>query len=480
MSAKVAALIILLAIAAASPASAQDPIMQVKVTYENASQLHTLQAAGFDMAHPQRDHVDLFLNQSDLAQLQSMGLQYQVIHENITEFYKSRLPVLEDMGGYKTLSEIYTYLDAMIADHGDIMSDKISIGQSIEGRDIWAVKISDNPGLDEDEPELLFTGVTHAREVITPEVLFYTMDYLTDNYGSLAEVDGIVNNREIWFVMVVNPDGYYYNELIAPDGGGMWRKNRRDNLDGTFGVDLNRNFGYMWGYDNVGSTPVTSRETYRGTGPFSEPETQTMRDFIISRDFSIIVYYHSYSNLILWPWWYDYLLCDDDDIFRALGDSMAYYNGYEPSPAWDMYLANGVSLDWAYGEQEVKDKNFEFCIEVGGNSDGFWPKLSRVPQLVSENLPVNLFLCRAANLGGEGCCEVMGDYNHDGRFDILDIDDFIRCELNNMTCPEVCFEAVDVSGATAGVPDGSLDILDIDYLIGYLLRQDYPSLPECP
>ncbi len=480
MSAKVATLIILLAIAAMSSASEQEPIMQVRVTYQNATQLHNLQAAGFDMAHPRKDHVDLFLNRTDLTQLESMGLQYQVIHTDVTSFYRSRLPVLTEMGGYKTLSEIYDYLDAMIADHGDIMTDKISIGQTIEGRDIWAVKISDNPDVDEDEPELLFTAVTHAREVITPEVLFYTMDYLTNNYGSLAEVDAIVDNREVWFVMVVNPDGYYYNEVIAPDGGGMWRKNRRDNLDGTFGVDLNRNFGYMWGYDDIGSSPDTYRETYRGTGPFSEPEPQTMRNFIISHDFSIIVYYHSYSNLILWPWWYDYLLCDDDAIFRELGDSMAFYNGYEPSPAWDMYLANGVSLDWAYGEQEVKNKNFEFCIEVGGNSDGFWPKPSRIPQLVSENLPVNLFLCRAADFGEGSCCEVMGDYNHDGRFDILDIDDFILSELKGAMDSPVCVEEVDVSGADTGVPDGSVDILDIDYLIGYLLRQQYPALPACP
>jgi hypothetical protein len=378
-------------------ASDQGKLSQVTVFFDHPSQLRDLQAAGFDMAHPRADQVDLFISPRDISQIQDIGLRFQVIHDDVTRFYKSRLSTVDEMGGYKTLSEIRVYFDAMLADHPDILTPRISIGTTIEGRDIWAVKMSDNPGVDEDEPELLFTAGIHAREVITPEVLFHFMDYLTDNYATDPEVIDIVDNREIWFVLAVNPDGYYYNQVIAPDGGGMWRKNRRDNLDGTFGVDLNRNFGHMWAYDNIGSSPVTGRETYRGTAPFSEPEAQTMRDFIISRDFSIIVYYHSYSNLILWPWWYDYLVTDDNHVFQLLGDSIASYNGYEPSPAWDMYLANGVSLDWAYAEQTLKNKNFEFCIEVGSNADGFWPKLTRIHELVSENLGVNLFLCRVAD-----------------------------------------------------------------------------------
>jgi len=376
--------------------SEQPTITQVRVSYGHQQELRQLQEAGFDIVRPAKGQLDLFLTAADLRRLDDMGIRYRVVHPDVTAFYQSRLLSTDDMGGYMTLSEIYAYMDGIIADHGDIMSSRTSIGTTIEGRDIWAVKLSDNPDIDEDEPEMLFTAAIHAREVITPLVLFHTLDYLTDNYGLLPEVDDIVNNREIWFVIPVNPDGYYYNEVIAPDGGGMWRKNRRDNLDGTYGIDLNRNFGYMWGYDDIGSSPVTSRETYRGTGPFSEPEAQTMRDFIISRDFTIIAYYHSYSNLILWPWWYYYYLCDDNDVFSRMGDSISAYNGYEPSPSWDMYLANGVSLDWAYGEQELKDKNFEFCIEVGSDADGFWPDPSDIDQLVTENLEPNLFLCRTA------------------------------------------------------------------------------------
>lgn len=92
----------------------------------------------------------------------------------------------------------------------------------------------------------------------------------------------------------------------------MWRKNRRDNLDGTFGIDLNRNYGYNWGFDDDGSSPFTGDETYRGTVPFSEPETQIMRDFVNSRSFRIALNYHTFGNLLIYPWGYDYSIYTPD------------------------------------------------------------------------------------------------------------------------------------------------------------------------
>jgi len=301
-----------------------------------------------------------------------------------------------DMGGYKTLDEIYAALDTIVANHSDIVSPRQSIGKTIENRDMWAIKISDNPDVDEEEPEILFTAAIHAREVITPLVLLHFMDHLTDNYGSDPEATYLVDNREIWFVFPVNPDGYYHNEVIEPGGGGMWRKNRRNNFDGTYGVDLNRNYGYKWGYDDQGSSPNTDASTYRGAGPFSEPETQNMKDFIESHEFDITIYYHSYSNLVLWPWGYDRIVTPDNAIFAAMGDSINAMNGYAPGPGWILYVVNGDSDDWGYGEQETKNKNFSMTFEVGGSSDGFWPELSRIPQLIQENLGPNLYLAGVA------------------------------------------------------------------------------------
>jgi hypothetical protein len=385
------------AVLTVSAISAEPPTMQVRVSSADQAILSKLHAMGFEVVYLGEGRADVFTAAEGLKSLRSLGCTIEIIHEDVVAFYASRLAAApEPFGGYKTLSQIYTYLDAMIAAHPDIMTDKISVGQSIEGRDIWAVKISDNPDLDEDEPELLFSSLIHAREVITGEVLLYFMDHLTDNYGTDPEATEIVDNREIWFVLVVNPDGYYFNEVIAPDGGGMWRKNRRDNLDGTFGVDPNRNFGYMWGYDDYGSSPLTSDPDYRGMAAFSEPEAQAIQDFCMAHNFVIAADYHSYGDYYLWPWRYSGYHTPDEGLFAVLADSMAAYNGYI-SANEVLYPSNGVVTDWQYGEQSLKPKSLTFGIEVGDSHDGFWPKLDRIDDLVTENLGANLFLCRVAD-----------------------------------------------------------------------------------
>jgi len=163
-------------------------------------------------------------------------------------------------------------LDEMTNLYPNLISAKYTIGntQTIEGRDVYAIKISDNPGINEDEPEVLYTALIHAREPAAMQQLIWYMWYLLENYGTNDEITYLVDNLEMYFVPVVNPDGYEYNHSTDPNGGGMWRKNKRDNNGGGFseyndGVDLNRNFGYNWGYDDSGSSPDPTSQTYRGT-----------------------------------------------------------------------------------------------------------------------------------------------------------------------------------------------------------------------
>jgi hypothetical protein len=308
-------------------------------------------------------------------------------------YYAGQLAEYDGMGGYKTLSEIYAYLDIMIAAHPDIMSDKMSIGNTIEGRDIWAVKISDNPDVDEDEPEVFFNSLIHANEPATVECMLYFMDYITDNYGVDPEATFIVDNREVWIVLVVNPDGYYYNEVTYPDGGGTWRKNRRDNPDASYGVDLNRNFSYMWGYDDDGSSPIYNDTRYRGEAPFSEPETQAIRDFVLSHDFEFIADYHSPGWGFIWPWSYNGQDSPDEDKFVILVDSIVAMSDYVASG--QPVLANGCSGDWHYGEQTVKEKIMTFCVEVADGN--LWPDPANLPAIVADNLPLSMFMCRIAD-----------------------------------------------------------------------------------
>ncbi|NIV14192.1 MAG: peptidase M14, partial [Aliifodinibius sp.] len=193
---------------------------------------------------------------------------------------------------------------------------------------------------------------------------------LLENYGSDQEVTYLVNNRELYFVPIINPDGYVYNEQTDPNGGGYWRKNRRNNGNGSFGVDLNRNFGYKWGYDNNGSSPTPSSETYRGTAPFSEPETQVIRDFCLNHDFELTLNYHTYGDLLIYPWGYINALTPDAPIFTALAVDMTQYNNYSHGNASQLlYPVNGEANDWMYGEQTAKDKIFAMTPEVG---PAFW------------------------------------------------------------------------------------------------------------
>ena len=280
--------------------------LQVRVYLDGKEDAAGLHPLGLDVVWQGKDFIEIIATADELRELEGLGLRTEIVHGDVAAFYRSRLDHARDMGGYKTLAEIQAYMDEIAFFHDAIVFPKTVIGYTLEGRPMYAMKISDNPELDEpDEPEVLYTAAIHAREVITPETVLRFMDYLTDNYGTDPAVTDLVNSRELWFVPVVNPDGYYYNQVIEPDGGGMWRKNRRNNGDGSYGIDLNRNYGYEWGYDDDGSSPVPSDATYRGTGPFSEPETQVMRDFISAHEFVFTLYFHSYSNLVLWPWGYD-------------------------------------------------------------------------------------------------------------------------------------------------------------------------------
>ncbi len=304
------------------------------------------------------------------------------------------MDLTKDMGGYHTYSEVMVALDSMHTLYPSITTAKMDIGHSLEDSVIWAIKISDNPDVDEDEPEVFYNSLIHAREPAGMEVLLYFMWHLLDNYGSDPEATHLVNDRELWFVPVVNPEGYCYNEYHDPGGGGMWRKNRRNCGGGDWGVDLNRNWGYMWGYDDEGSSPYCWDETYRGSGPFSEPTTQVMRDFILSRNFVMSLDNHTHGEWLLYPWGYDYIYTPDHNLFVAITESMAVFNGYTPATCWEaMYPVNGGSFDWEYGELGI----IGVSPEIGNSDDGFWPPPGRIPVLNQLMLEPNLLWAELAD-----------------------------------------------------------------------------------
>jgi hypothetical protein len=342
--------------------------------------------------------VEFAAEEGRAAELTAAGFHVEIMHDDLTAFYQSRLRGGGDFGEYHTYPEGIAAMDALVAAYPGLITPKFSIGTTINGLEMWVYKISDNPAVDEDEPEIFFNAYIHAREAITFEVLYGLCDHLLQGHGVDPRATDIVNTREIFVLPFTNPDGVEYNRQIAPGGGGMWRKNRRNSGGGQFGVDLNRNFGYQWGYDNEGSSGSTSSEVYRGTGPFSEPETQAVRQFVNSRNFLTAINLHSYSNLEIFSWGYDTFHHQDYDELLALGRMRRSNNGYDTGTTWEvLYEVNGGANDWMYGEQAEKPKMLSLLTEIGNSNDGFWPAESRIEQLVQENLEGNLTLIEWAD-----------------------------------------------------------------------------------
>lgn len=376
---------------------------EIRIYNDEINDFSILPSIGIDIdhIHKSNEYIQFVINDYDLHKLAINNIDYEVVHEDLEEFYLSRLNQdfysrdfeYGSMGGYYTYNEITDNLDQLTLLYPDIISQKISIGTSLEGRDIWAIKISDNHEIEENEPQALYTGLHHAREPMSYMNLFYYMHWLGENYNTDILAEHIVNNRELWFIPAINPDGLVYNESIAPNGGGMQRKNTRDTCSETpIGVDLNRNYSYMWGYDNDGSSPDGCSETYRGNSPFSEPETQAVRDFVDQYDFKINFNYHSYSNLLIYPFGYEYdnqAPAEDIDIYIEYGEDMVQYNNYTLGTGPDLlYPVNGEACDWMYGEKNI----FSYTPEIGSSNDGFWPSTERILPLAEENLHPNQIL----------------------------------------------------------------------------------------
>jgi carboxypeptidase T len=297
-------------------------------------------------------------------------------------------------GAYHSSLELETDLRLLEASHPQLAVVR-EIGKSLEGRPIYGLKVSDNPALDEDEPAFLVLGCHHAREWISVEVPLLLGRHLLENYATDPAIRALVDRGEIWIVPLVNPDGLEYSIHVYR----YWRKNRRANSDGSFGVDLNRNYGYMWGYDDVGSSPEPTSSIYRGAAPFSEPETEAVRRLFVSRDFRAVVSFHSYAQVILYPWAYVTWPSPADAELSALAGAMAGLMAavrgsvyqYGQSAGGIGYTSNGEMADWTYAVAGVPSFTVELPPE-DANEGGFFNDESEIDAIFRENLPALLYL----------------------------------------------------------------------------------------
>ncbi len=291
---------------------------------------------------------------------------------------------------FRTMDEIESKLAALVASRPDLVSP-ITLGTSLEGRQIRGVRITKAPA---GSSGVLFNATQHAREWGATTAVTYIAAELVAQYGVDPRVTELLDRAWIDVFPVCNPDGYVYTWTTNR----LWRKNRRNNGDGTFGVDLNRNWAFQWG--GGGASTVPSDETYRGPTAFSEPESAALRDYFV-RETSLVghIDFHAYSQFILSPWGYTATLPANNAAFIALGsemrESIARTTGasYVAGPiATTLYVASGSSVDHAYGAHGVSS----YTIEVRDTgSYGFVMPASEILPNARENFAAALDLADA-------------------------------------------------------------------------------------
>ena len=336
---------------------------------------------GYEVWGATTESITLVGNRETLRELQQRGEQIMAV---------TPVAFPPDFEDYHDYAEMVTKLQMLAASYPDI-TDLQSIGQSHQGRELWALRITDHPeATEEGEQGILIYAGTHAREHLSVEQALYLANDLLQNYGTEGEATNLIDNRDIWILPNLNPDGSEYDiDQWQSNQRPYWRKNRRNNQDGTWGVDLNRNFGYQWGCCD-GSSSYTSSDLYRGPVPFSEPESQALRDFVINHPHLTMSFsLHTYGELILYPYGYTYtdlppdMDPDDLRIFRAMASEMAALNDYTAQQASDLYIVDGDHDDWLYGERRLYAFTWE--LYSPGSNPGFYPPDDVIPTQTERN-----------------------------------------------------------------------------------------------
>lgn len=300
---------------------------------------------------------------------------------------------------FHNYTEITSKLRMMASSQADIARLK-SIGKTIEGRDIWALHINTSPEAisrgASNKPGIIYVGNHHAREHLSAELPLLFAQHLLGNRADPA-IATLLDTRDIWIVPMLNPDGVEFD--IKTGKYQYWRKNRRDNGDGTFGVDLNRNYGFQWG--TGGSSKDTSSDVYMGPNPFSEPETQVFKAFVESLpNVKILLSVHTFSELILYPWGHTHDSIgkqDDLRVHEKMARTMAGWNKYVPQQSSDLYIASGDTTDWSYGQLGIFSFTFELSPRNTMGPGGFYPGAGMIDKAFNDNLKPLLYLLDLAN-----------------------------------------------------------------------------------
>lgn len=393
--AALAAVIVLLVQAAPGPVSEIGRVVSVSKRDFAAAGLARHE---FDRLMEKDDRVYLVVSADDRAALSGLGVPFTDETQRLARAAAEGLTASGGVNGaFHSPLEMETDLKRLEQDHPGL-ARLSEIGRSLEGRPILALKISDNASVDEHEPAVLFAGCHHAREWISVEVPFLFGKYLLENYHTDPAVRALVDGSEIWIVPIANPDGLQYTIDVYR----YWRKNRRANIDGTYGVDINRNYGYAWGFDDQGSSGQPGSDVYRGRAPFSEPETAAIRGLVLAHDIRALISFHSFGQDILYPWGFTTQPAPADAELGAVAQTMAglieavhgtVYTSGEASRA--LYLTNGDLVDWTYSLAGPPAYTIELP-PVDIDHGGFFNDEDAISAIFEEARPAMQYLTRYA------------------------------------------------------------------------------------
>ena len=355
--------------AQAPPPEAHGRLQLYEATVD-AEQWAIIQGMGLDVANVDETldgiHIQLVMYPQERNTLRKQGIDLRPVRneDGLTQIEAANQQSVHGFDVWRSFDEpggIEDQIRAIANDpHNRGFVQLVDLGDSHQGRDILALRLTQGAGVPVgSRPAVVYQATTHAREWISTEVNMRLLQWFIDqNRANNREVRKILQTTEVWFVPVVNPDGYQYTF----DVDRLWRKNLRDNnADGVItpgdGVDLNRNYPEHWNYDEEGSSSQPANETYRGPAPASEPETQAnMKLFDMLPKLRFAVSYHSFGDLLLYSQgWQVQTPSADDPIYVALTgtDDDPAVEGFNPGVGADLYTTNGEFTDWAHGTRGV-------------------------------------------------------------------------------------------------------------------------------
>ena len=392
----------------------------IRFNHPSEDDIERFGTSGFDIAAYKPDvYLDIVTTMSNYNKWRAQGFDIEItqtesrLRSNLAARRREALDGYRDYGRllselqqieqqYPNICKLYDIGDTwgkMLSNSGNDNYDKYI-------HEIWALKVSDNVAEEEDEPSIYYMGEHHAREPISLEVTMAILQHVLANYGTDSVITSNVNNTQIWFIPLLNPNGH---KIVTDKQDVWWRKNIRDNNEnghfdfvgksgnGPDGVDLNRNYGFQWGLTGASGDP--NSQIYHGPESWSEPEVQAVKDFFESHHFIAGITYHSYGELVMYPYGYsDTAIVPDYGAILKLAIQMAEaipgteheHGHYSPQAGWELYPSMGDHSDCAYGAYGI----FSYTIELATE---FIPPADNISSICNDNLDAAMILLNRPN-----------------------------------------------------------------------------------